>query len=98
MEPEREVKRSLKRFYKEAPLSGPDAKKVKFSEVKDNVTHHCPLISISTKMISSAISEEFPNTKSVKLGKQRHLYLFGMDKVQEQCRAANPVVQNAWVN
>ena len=89
MEPEREVKRVLKRFYKEAPSSGPDAKKVKFSEVKDNVTHHCPLTSISTKMISSAISEEFPNTKSVKLGKQRHLYLFGMDKVQEQCESSS---------
>ena len=60
----------LKRFYKEAPSSGPDAKKVKFSEVKDNITHHCPLTSVSAKMISSAIGEEFPNTNSVKLGKQ----------------------------
>ena len=57
MEPEREVKRLLKRFYKEVPSSGPDAKKVKFSEVKDNVTHHCPLTSISTKMISTCAHE-----------------------------------------
>ena len=39
-------------------------------------------------MISSVISEEFPNTKSMKLGKQRHLYVFGMDKVQDQGESA----------
>ena len=83
MEAERNLK-LLKRFLQRSSIKWSGCQKVTFSEVKDKVTDHCPQTSISTKMISSAISDEFPDTKSVKLGKQRQLYLFGMNKVQEQ--------------
>lgn len=32
-----ELKRWLKRLYTEAPSSGPDAKKVKFSHIKEEI-------------------------------------------------------------
>ena len=83
MEKETEVKKWLKRLYSEAASTGPEAKKVKFADVKDEVGRHCPSSSISNYMLSRAISEEFPSAENVKLGKQRHLYVVGVDKLEK---------------
>ena len=69
----------LKRLYREAPSSGPDAKKIKFSRVRDEVQRQCPSSPVSTQSLSRAISAKFPNTESKKMGKERHMYIFGME-------------------
>ena len=51
--------------------------------MKDGVGRRCPSSSISNYMLSRAISEEFPSAKSMKLGKQRHMYVVGVDKLEK---------------
>ena len=75
METEADLK-LLKRLYKEAPSSGPDVKKVKFSHMKDEVQRHCLSSSVTTQSLSRAISAQFPNTEGKHLGKARHLECF----------------------
>jgi hypothetical protein len=81
METEADLRRLLKRLYREAPASGPDAKKIKYSHMK---AQHCPSSSISTQSLSRAISAQFPNTESKHLGKARHVYIFGMDRICDE--------------
>ena len=81
METEADLRRLLKRLYREAPSSGPDAKKVKFSHMKDEVQRHCPSSSVSTQSLSRAISAQFPNTESKHLGTARHLYVLELDTI-----------------
>lgn len=82
MEIESEVKKWLKRLYTQGASSGPEAKKVKFSDVKQEIGRHCPSSSVSNYMLSRIISEEFPSSKSVKLGKQRQVYIVGVDRLE----------------
>ena len=85
MESNTELKTWLKRLYREAPSSGPAAKKVKFSEVKDEIGRCCPSSSsVSSPMLPRAISEEFPNAESKKLGKSRQVYIFGVDRLHDE--------------
>ena len=95
METEADLRRLLKRLYREAPASGPDAKKIKFSHVKDDVQQHCPSSSISTQSLSRAISAQFPNTESKHLGKARHVYVFGIDKICDEGTTSTGVAGTA---
>ncbi len=84
METEADLRRLLKRLYREALANGPDAKKIKISHMKDDVQRYCPSSSISTQSLSRAISAQFPNTESKHLGKARHVYVFGMDRICDE--------------
>lgn len=84
MESNTELKTWLKRLYREAPSSGPAAKKVKFSEVKDEIGRCCPSSSVPSPMLSRAISEEFPNAESKRLGKSQKVYIFGVDRLHDE--------------
>ena len=54
MEIETEVKKLLKHLYTEAASNGADAKKVKFSDMKEEVGHLCPSSSITCSPMQSA--------------------------------------------
>ena len=84
MEKEAELKTWLKRLYREAPASGPDAKRVKFSHVKDELQCRCPSMSVSTQSLSRAISAQFPNAETKQLGKARQSYVLGVDRMCDE--------------
>ena len=81
---ESELRSCLKRLYKEAPAYGPEAKKIKFSQIKDEVQQNCPSSAISSQLLSRAITAEFPNTESKQIGKARHSYVLGIDRLAEE--------------
>ena len=83
--------RILKRLYTEAASSGPDAKKVKFSHMKDEVQWHCPSSTVSTQSLFRAIGAQFPNIESKHLGKAHHLYIFGMDRICDEGETSTSV-------
>lgn len=83
---ESELRAWLKRLYKEAPATGPEAKKIKFSHIKDDVQHYCQSMPISSSLLSRAISAEFSQKESKQLGKARHSYVLGIDRLAgEEC-------------
>ena len=67
-----EVNRWLKRRYRETPVSGPQQKMVKFSDILDEARHAFPWVKISSYVLSNAITKEFPLLVSKKLGESRH--------------------------
>ena len=73
MEPE-EV-RYLKGRYREEPTA---EKKVKFSDIDDDLVCQFPSISYNAKKVSQAISTAFPHAISKRHGKKGHKYLDGI--------------------
>ena len=59
------------------------AKKVKFSDIEDDVRSHFPSSSHSRAMISHFVKEAFPNAEHKKMGKQRQTYVLGIEAVPE---------------
>ena len=72
----------LNRSYSEAPSDGPDAKRVKFSDIYEGLTEKFPS-GISIVSCSAAIQEAFPNSQRKHLGKDRQQYVVGIEPVQE---------------
>lgn len=72
----------LKCHFKDAAVSGPDCKRVKFSDIVDEATTGFPL-PVSSGALSHAIREEFPNSVNKRVGEKRHTYIYGIDK--EDC-------------
>lgn len=85
----------MKRLYKEAPASGPDVKRVKFSHVKDDLQCRCPSMSISAQSLSRAISAQFPNAETKQLGKARQSYVLGVDKMCDEDEPSTSVTSGS---
>ncbi len=63
--------------YETAPSDGPDAKKVKFSDIHDQLMQ-CDPPCTSFGTASQLIKEAFPESYGKKCGKDRNLYIFGI--------------------
>lgn len=59
--------------------------------MKDGVQWHCPSSTVSTQSLSRAIGAQFPNIESKHLGKARHLYIFGMDRICDEGETSTSV-------
>lgn len=80
----------LKRSYSETPIEGPDAKRVKFSDVHDSLMAQFPTELISKQMASQAIQEAFPNTQKQRSGREKNTYIVGIQS-PVQVHPSNPV-------
>ena len=69
----------LKHQYKSAAVSGPECKRMKFSDIIDRATTELQPSSFSHCILSHAIRAEFPDTVNKKIGKKRHTYVYGME-------------------
>lgn len=80
----------LKRSYSETPIEGPDAKRVKFSDVHDSSMAQFPSELISKRMPHNAIQEAFPNTQKQRSGQEKNTYIVGIQSPM-QVHPSNPV-------
>ena len=69
----------LKHHYQSAAVSGPECKKMKFSQVMESARLQFTA-SVSPCLLSKAIENEFPSTTKKKVGKNRHTYVYGMEE------------------
>lgn len=67
----------LKKRYRPTPSEGPLCKKVKFDDIRHDLSEQFP--SLSSKMISEAIHNAFPETYIKKHGHKRLMYVFGLE-------------------
>ena len=74
MDPE-EV-RYLKGRYREDPSA---EKKVKFSNIEDDLMQQFPSTSYNAQKVSQTIAQAFPQAISKRHGKKRHKFIFGLD-------------------
>ena len=82
MEPE--VKRWLREHYRPAPSEGPNAKKMKFGDLHDDLATQFTSTSLSFKMVSQGIKSVFPNTFSKPVGKERVKHVFGLERIDSE--------------
>ena len=71
----------LKQSYQSAPIEGPEMKRVKFSDIHQELANQFPSDEISVQCCSKAVDEVFPATKRARLGKQRLSYVVGLQEV-----------------
>jgi hypothetical protein len=64
--------RYLKGRYREAPSA---EKKVKFSDIEDDLVQHFPSTSYNAQKVSHVIAQAFPQAISKRHGKKRHKFL-----------------------
>ena len=74
----------LKRSYNTTPLEGPDAKRVKFSDVHESLTAQFPSDRVSAIACSTAVQEAFPHSQKKRIGKERQHYITGIEKAVQQ--------------
>ena len=70
----------LKQFYGKTPTEGPEAKRVKFSDIHQTLQQHFPSDKISTQVCHAIVEEAFPDAKRIQVGKQRLHYVVGIEK------------------
>ena len=58
---------------------GPEASRIKFSDILAEVQHAFPTMNVSTVVVSDAISKEFPMSLGKKVGEKRHKYIYGIE-------------------
>ena len=73
-------KQWLKRSYRSTPTEGPEAKRVKFSDIQDALTQQFPSDELSVQCCATVISETFPETKRVRVGKTKLSYVVGLEE------------------
>ena len=73
------MKEWLKSIFQESD-SGPQPKRMKFSEVSDEIQQQFTGKSFTPYEISRIIQETFPNTESKACGKARHKHLLGLER------------------
>ena len=73
-------KQWLKRSYQSTPTEGPEAKRVKFAEVHHALTQQFPCDELSLQCCATVISEAFPETKRVRVGKTKLSYVVGLEE------------------
>lgn len=56
-------KQWLKQSYTETPTEGPDAKRVKFSDIHEALVQQFPSDEISSQQCTSVVQEVFPRIK-----------------------------------
>ena len=79
----------LKKRYRPTPSEGPLCKKVKFDDIRHDLSEQFP--SLSSKMISEAVHNAFPKTYTKKHGHKRLTYVFGLEHASSDEQApSNP--------
>ena len=81
----------LKRSYRETPIEGPEAKRVRFSDIQEHLTAQFPSLTLSTSVCSTAVQEAFPQSQRKRFGKERHNYIIGVEISVEQQQLSDPV-------
>ena len=74
-----EVNQWIKHRYRESPVSGPGASRIKFSDILDEVQRAFPTSNISSYVVSNAVSKEFPTSVGKKVGEKKHKYIYGIE-------------------
>ena len=69
----------LRKTYKEAPVCGVEAKRVKFSDIQDGLQTQFPSDLMSSASSSQLIQDAFPNSSSKRLGKARQTYILSIE-------------------
>ena len=78
---ESEVKTWLNEEYQSTPSEGPQAKRVKFSELHDHFSSQFPSTNFNHQMVHQEIKSVFPDTYSKAVGKGRVKHVFGIERV-----------------
>ena len=87
--------RLLRKRFKAAPTDGLAAKKIRFKELADCLITQCPNKKYSPKSVSTAVKLAFPRSFSMKTGKSRHSYYFGIEESLASGSASSVVPQTA---
>ena len=77
-----EIQSWLKRRFKDAAVSGPHCKRVKFSDIVDEAAMELPP-AVSNCALSQAIREGFPESESKRVGDKRHTYIYGIERDED---------------
>lgn len=82
MEMESSESKWLKSVFREAHYhsDSPQPKRMKFSDVSDEIQHHFPEKKFTPFEISQLIQETFPNTSSKACGKARKKHILGLER------------------
>lgn len=70
--------------YRPAEINGPDAKKIKFDDIQNEMRAKFPSSNITTTCLSSSIKEVFPLTLSKPAGKLRQKHIFGLEAIPDE--------------
>lgn len=70
----------LKQSYSKTPTEGPEAKRVKFSDIHETLQQNFPSHKISTQVCRAVVEEAFPDAKRIRVGKQRLRYVVGIEQ------------------
>lgn len=70
--------------YRPAEINGPDAKKIKFDDIQNEMRARFPSIDINPVSVSSSIREVFPLTLSKPAGKLRQKHIFGLEAIPDE--------------
>ena len=68
----------LKETYVTTPAEGSDAKRVKASDIQDNLSRHFPGTLITPHTSSLLVQEAFPNSSRKRLGRDRQTFVVGI--------------------
>ena len=73
----------LQKVFRESPTEGPQAKKVKFSNIQEELGKQFPDHVVSQYAVSKSIAKAFPRAISKRSGKSRKVHVFGMESARE---------------
>ena len=68
----------LRQTFQDAPTDGPATKKIKFSDIHQGLSQQFPSDNISAQCCSKIVDNVFPESKRVRVGKQRVCYVVGL--------------------
>ena len=91
MESTSTVREWLKTIFRETGDS-PQPKRMKFSEMSDEIHHHFPQEKFSPYAISRIVHETFPNIESKFCGKARQKHLLGLERRSSASTSVEPDV------
>ena len=75
---ESEQKQWSRKHYCPAPTDGPDAKKIKFSDIQQQLSAEFPNRSFNVTSVSDAIKTVFPHTLRKAAGKFQQKHILGL--------------------
>ena len=68
----------LRQTFQDAPTDGPATKMIKFSDIHQGLSQQFPSDNISAQCCSKIVDNIFPESKRVRVGKQRVCYVVGL--------------------
>ena len=74
----------LQTKYQPAERDGPNAKKIKFEDVQNELCARFPSMEFNPPNVSSTIKEVFPLTFSKAAGKSRQKHIFGLEAIPKE--------------